>query len=77
MKLAISAKDNREPGVLVPMPTNPLGFMVSAEYVEVAVAVEVAIKRLLLIERKVQAFDAAEPSVSASCGVREPAIVSP
>ena len=58
------------------MVTRPLALMANAAVVDVASAVEVAMKRELLIERKVQAFESVVVSVSASCGPVEEATVS-
>ena len=53
----------------VPIPTDPLPSIVSAEIVDVenAVGEEVAIKREFPAERNVQGFVKSEPSESASC----------
>ena len=67
---------NCEPGEEVPTPNQPLGLMVRAETEDVARAVEVPIYRVLEIERKVHALLPLEPSVSASWGPVEEAIVS-
>src|SRR3989344_7138176 len=54
----------------------PFELNASAAVVEVAVAVEVAMYSEFEIERRVHAFDPAVPSVSASCGLVDEAMVT-
>src|SRR3989344_5056052 len=65
---AVPVKESVRHGEEVAIPTRPLGLIVIAGTVDVAVRVDVAMYSVLVLLRKVQAFDELVVSTSASWG---------